>query len=241
MFIFQFFFFGFLCWNLMKEIFLLNLIPLNWKMVLEIFFLFYFLFVFFCFKNFRFSFIFFLLPSVCLLFLFVFLKKQEEKNLLFQLSSLLIPLESQMKLGLSFINAWQKELEELKAGKTKNKIQKITDILKFQNDFHYPDKKIENFIKDLVTIYKSSNPLQRLKHLHRKVKVEHSFQMKSKRTLLQIRIQSGILSFFYFGLLAWTITSYGSRYINLILISFLFFCIGLFWIFKTGRKMKWSV
>ena len=127
----------------MKEIFLLNLIPLNWKMVLELFFLFYFLFVFFCFKSFRFSFIFFLLPSVCLLLLFVFLKKQEEKNLLFQLSSLLIPLESQMKLGLSFINAWQKGLEELKAGKTKNKIQKITDILKFQNDFHYPDKKLK--------------------------------------------------------------------------------------------------
>jgi len=154
---------------------------------------------------------------------------------------LLIPLESQMKLGLSVINAWQKSLRELTTEKAKDKAKKITDILKFQNEFHSPDKEIENFIKDLITIHQSAQPLQRLKNLQRKLKVEQSFRIKSKRALLQIRIQSGILSFFYFGLLTWTIMAYGNRYIHLILVSFLFFCTGLLWIFKTGRKMKWSV
>ena len=204
--------------------------------------LFYILFVFFCFKSFYISLIFFICLLVILLFLFGFLKRLDEKNLLFQLYSLLAPLESQMKLGLSVINAWQKNVKELKSEKTKEMVQKITDILKFQNEVHHPDKNIENFIKDLMFVHQSSSPLKRLRHLQRKVKVEQSFHIKSKRALLQIRIQSGILSFFYFGLLTWTIVAYGiGQYIHLILISFLFFCIGLLWIFKTGRTMKWSV
>ena len=241
MFIFQVVFFGCLSRNLIKEMFLLKIITLNIKKILEIFFLFYFSFAFFYFKNSSFSIVFFVFPLILLLFLFVFFKKQEEKNLLCQLYSLLIPVESQMKLGLSVINAWQKSLEELKSEKAKDKAKKITDILKFQKEFHYPDKEIENFIKNLIIIHQSSQPLQRLKHLQRKVKVEQSFRIKSKRVLFQIRIQSSVLSLFYFGLLAWTITAYGNQYIYLVLVSFLFFCTGLLWIFKTGRKMKWSV
>ena len=241
MFIFQTVFFAFLSRSLIKEMFLLNLIPLTGKYILEICALLYFLLAFICFKHFHFSFIFCLFPFILLLFLFVFLKKQEERNLLFQLCSLLIPLESRMKWGLSFINAWQQGLEDLKSEKIKNKIQKMTEILKFQNEFHYPDKEVENFIKDLMTIHQSSNPLKRLQHLQRKVRIEQAFQIKSKRVLLQVRIQSGILSLFYFGLLAWTIRAHGSQYALLIMISFLFFFVGILWIAKTGRAMKWSV
>ena len=215
--------------------------PSSWKIFFESSFLIYFLCLTFFLKDYSFSFLFCLLPLGFLLSLLVFLQKKEESDLLFQLSSLLLPLESQMKLGSSFINAWQKGLEEVRSEKTKSKIQKITEILKFQNDFYYPIKEIENFIKDLMIIHHSSNPLKRLQHLQRKVKIEHSFQVKSKRTLFQIRIQSCILSFFYFGLLVWTLLSYKARYIHLILFSFLFFCVGLLWISKTGKKMKWSV
>ncbi len=241
MFIFQTFFFGLLCKKLIKEIFLLDLIALNGKKFLEIFFLLYFLFVVFYLKDISFSIIFLLLPLIFLLFLFVFLKKQAEKDLLFQLSSLLLPLESQMKQGLGFINAWQKTIEGLKLEQIKSKLQKITEILKFQNEFYCSDKEIENFVQALMNIHRSSNPLKRLQHLQRKVKIEQAFHTKSKRALLQIRLQSVILSFFYLGLLAWTIISYKTKYMNLIFISFLLFCIGLFWIFKTGRTMKWSI
>ena len=241
MFILQTLFFGFLCKSLIKEIFLLNLISLIGRKALEYFFLFYFIFMFLYLKNFQILLIFFLLPLIFLLFLLIFLRKREEINLLSQLISLLIPLEARMKLGLSFINAWQKGLEELKLERTRVKIQKVTEILKFQTNFSYPDKEIENFIKDLMIIHQSSNPLKRLKHLKRKIKIEQSFHIKSKRALLQVRIQSIVLCVFYFGLLAWTIIAYGSKYTQLIVISFLLFFIGLFWIFKIGRKMKWSV
>ena len=117
----------------------------------------------------------------------------------------------------------------------------ISEILKFQNKFHYPDKEIENFVGDLICIHQSSNPLRRLQHLQRKVRIERDFRAKSRRVLLQVRLQSTILSLFYIGLLVWTFVSYGKQYLNLILISFVLFCIGLIWIFKTGRTMKWSV
>ena len=232
---------GLFCRLLAKEIFLGPLPSLKWKKALDTGALLYFLLIGLLFYSSRYSFLFFLLPPAFFLTLLVFLNRQEEKNLLSQLSSLLIPLESQMKLGLSFINSWRKSLEGIKSSKTKNRIRQIGDILEFQNQFYYPDREIENLVNDLIIIHKSPTPLKRLKHLQRKIKVEQTFRMKSKRVLLQIRLQSGILSLFYFSLLIWTIQAYGNKYGGLILLSFLFFCVGLIWIFKSGRKMKWSV
>ncbi len=234
-------FFGFLSRNLIKEMFFLHLITQNGRRILEFFLLFYFLFVFLLQKSLVFSLFLFLIPLIFTLILFIFLKKQEEKNFLSQLCSLLLPLESQMKSGISFINGWQKAQAELKSEKIRTKVQNITEILKFQQKFHYPDKDVENFVQDLRLIHQSAHPLQKLKHLKRKVKIEQSFQIKSKRALLQIRIQSGILSLFYFGLLAWTVTAHSGKYIHLIAFSFILFFSGLLWIFQTGRKMKWSV
>lgn len=241
MFVFQIVFFLFLNISLIKEMFLLHLISLNTKWVLEALLIFYFMILVFFLKNFNFSLVFFLFPVVLFVFVFVFLKKQEDKGFLFQLYALMGPLETQMKLGSSFINAWQKSLKELKSNRNKNQMQKITEILKFQSEFRYSDKDVENFIKNLMIVHQSSSPLKRLKHLQRKMRIEFEFQTKSRRLLLQIRIQSGILTLFYFGLLAWTISAYGSQYIQLIVYSFFLFFIGLFWIFKTGRTMKWSV
>ena len=242
MFILQTLFFSWLSLSLIKEMFLLNIIPLTIKRSLEILLLFYFLFVAFYVKYSTFSIIFFLFPCFSILFLLFFLKKQEEKNLLFQLCSLIPSLESGMKSGLSFINAWQKSLKEIKLEKIKDKLQDFTQVFQYQKEFHYPiDKKVELFIKDLILIYKSSNPLKRLQYLKRKVKIELAFQTKSQRALMQVRIQSGLLCFFYIGLLIWTITAYGQKYISLILSSLLLFIIGLTWILKIGRKMKWSI
>ena len=242
MFIVTIFFCSWLSLSLIKELFCLNLISIKAKRGLEISLLFYFLFVTFYIKPSSFPAIFILFPCSFILFLFFFLKRQEEKNLLFQLCALILPLESGMKSGLSFINAWQKSLKEIKLKKIKDKLQNFTQVFQYQKEFHYPeDKQVELFIKELILIYQSSNPLKRLQHLRRKVKIELAFRVKSQRALLQVRIQSGILCCFYIGLLAWTITAHGQRYISLILSSLLLFTIGLIWILKTGRQMKWSV
>ena len=241
MFILKVFFFYLLSLSLIKEIFFLNLASIKTKRALELLLSFYFLFIIFYAKQSDFSILFLLLPCVFILFLFFFLKKQEEKNLLFQLASLILPLESKMKSGLSFFNAWQQSLLDVKSKKIKDKLRSFTQVFQYQKEFHYPeDKQVELFIKDLILIYQSPQPLKRLQHLRRKVKIELAFRIKSQRALMQVRIQSGILCFFYIGLLAWT-AGHGSKYTSLILSSLLLFIIGLIWILKTGRQMKWSV
>ena len=239
MFILQILFFTWLSLSLIKEMFLLRLISSKAKRGLEALLLFYFLFIIFYLNS---SIIFLLIPCFFILCLFFFLKKLEEKSLLFQLCSLIPILESGMRSGLSFLNAWQKALKEIKLKKIKNKLQVFTQVFQYQKEFRYPaDKKVELFIKDLILIYQSSNPLKRLEYLRRKVKIELAFQVKSQRALLQVRIQSGILCCFYVGLLTWTLTAYGQKHMSLVLSSLFLFIIGLIWILKTGRKMKWSV
>ena len=239
MFILQVLFSTWLSLSLIKEMVFLNLISIKAKRGLEIVLLFYFLFVVLYLNH---SLIFLLFPCLSILCLFFFLKRQEEKSLLIQLYSLISPLESEMKSGSGFFNAWQKALKEIKSKKIKDKLQNFTQAFQYQKDFRYPaDKKIETFIKDLILIHQSPNPLKRLQYLKRKVKIELAFRVKSQRALLQARLQSGILCFFYIGLLIWTITAYGKKHISLILSSLFLFTIGLIWILKTGRKMKWSV
>lgn len=240
MFVLKSLFFAFLCKNLIKEIVLKGFIPLRWKIFLEIFVLLYFVFLFFVLRDFPFISLCFPLPFVGLLSLYFFFKKREEKDFLECLFSLPVQLEARMKRGFSFIHAWEKSLDELKEVK-RNKMQKITQILKFQGRFRHPDKEIENFVKDLVLIHQSSNPLQRLSHLQRKVRLERSFKMKAARALFQVRLQSGLLSCFYFSLLLWSFFAYGMQHIRLSMFSLLFFSLGFFWILKAGRKMKWSV
>ena len=242
MFFLQVLFMAWLSLSLIKEMLFFNLISIKANRILKLLLLLYFLFIIFYAKQSSLSIIFFLFPCSFILFLLFFLKRREEKKLFFQLCSLILPLESGMKSGLSFLNAWQKSLEEIKSKKIKDKLKDFTQVFQFQKKFHYPeDKQVELFIKDLSLIYQSPNPLKRLQHLRRKVKIELTFRIKSQRALLQIRIQSGILCFFYIGLLAWTITAHGQKYISLILSSLLLFIIGLIWILKTGRQMKWSV
>lgn len=241
MFFLQFIFFLWLSLSLIKEISLLDYISKNQKKIADLFLVLYFFAVAFCLKSSFYS-LFFILPCVLTLFLFLFLKRREDQNLLIQLNSLLMPLESGMKSGLSFLNAWDKTVQELSSPALKNKIKGWSQILKFQKDFRYPaNKEIEQFVRELMAINQSFQPLKSLKHLQRKVRVEMAFRTKSRRALLQVRVQSLVLCLFYIGLLIGTIIIHGFQYPGLILLSLILLIIGLIWIFKMGENIKWSV
>ena len=242
MFILQVLFFTWLSLSLIKEMFSFNLISIKAKRSCEILLSVYFLFISIFVKQSSIFIVFCFFPPIFIFFLFIFLKKQEEKNLLLQVISLIPYLESGMKSGLSFLNAWQKAITEVKLKKIQDKMKDLTQFFQYQKEFRYPaEKKVELFIKDLILIHLSANPLKRLKYLRRKIKIELAFRVKSQRALLQVRIQSGILCFFYMSLLAWTILAPGQKYLSLIFISLFLFTIGLIWILKAGRKMKWSI
>ena len=224
--------------SLIKELFLLEFISLNTKRAVEIGMAVYFLGVFFFLKQ-----LFLLiLPCIFTLCIVFFLKQQEEKQLFNQLCSLLIPLESAMKSGMSFLNAWDKILQDISSNKQRDKLQGFTEVLKFRDSFSFPEnKKTERFINELLSIKQSFQPLKRIHHLQRKIRVEMVFRIKSQRALAQIRVQSFILCLFYTGLLINTFVVYKQRNLSLILSSLILFMIGLIWILKSGRRMKWSV
>ena len=147
-----------------------------------------------------------------------------------------------MKSGDSFLSAWEKSVEELPQAHIKKKIQAFTETFKFQKNFRYPeDKEIENFIKELLKLGQSPQPISRLCHLQRKTRVEMRFRIKSHRALLQVRAQSTLILIFYAALLVGTFYMYENQYLLLTLGSLILFTIGLIWIFKLGKRMKWSV
>ena len=235
------FLFGFCFWlslSLIKEFFFLGFITRKTKKWTELILVFYFLTVFLFLQVTYFL----ILPCLFILGTLLFLKYEKEKQFFHQLCNLLIPLESGMKSGMSFLNAWEKSLKESSEKAQKNKLKELTEVLKFQNQFTYPENKnIERFITELLSIKESPQPLKRIYHFRRKIRVEMVFKTKARRALLQIRTQSLILCVFYVGILINTLIVYEQKNLSLILISLILFSVGLIWIFNSGRNIKWSI
>ena len=157
------------------------------------------------------------------------------------LYKILSPLISQMKLGFGFLDAWKRSVKDVENPLIARQLQEVSDILHFQKPFFHSRKEVKEFVNHLNQARYSSQPLKRLKQLHEKIKIEQVFHRKALRVLMQLRLQSSILSCLYLSVLVWTLLSSGLRHLNLLFSSFLLFSIGLFWIFKTGRRMKWSL
>ena len=186
-------------------------------------------------------FIFYFIPVFLLSAAVLINQKQKEKRVLQELYKFLPSLIAQMKLGFGFLDAYQRSLKNMENKELICKLQDILYTLRFQKHFSHPKKEIKEFVYHINQARLSPQPLKRLNQLHEKIKIEQLFHRKSSKILLQLKLQSGILSFLYFSLLLWTILFSGLKHLLLILLSFFFFFIGLVWIFKTGRKMKWSL
>ena len=244
-----------LCWlfymEFLKEMGRSGLVSPALQQILTVFLGLYFIFGFFLFsfslfsfslaRPFPHSFIFLALPALFLLSFAFCLQKQKRQTLFERMRDLLIPVSAKMKLGSGFMDAWEKSAAEMDKRGIQEEILKISEALLFQKNFQHPDKRIEDILHHLSAVRSSPHPLKRLKHLEQKLKTEQAFYRKAGQVLLQLRIQSGVLSCLYFGLLIWTLIFYGSKYSALMLSSFFCFATGLFWILKTGRKMKWSL
>ena len=174
------------------------------------------------------------------LVLIPYLEKSIQERLLFTLAELLVPVKAQMKLGVCFMEAWDGSVRDLKNGPNKTSLLKISEILRFQRNFWHSSPDLRFFVQHLLEIRKSSQALDRLLELQNKLKVEREFLRKTSQTLLHLRWQSFILSGVYFCIFGFTLTYY-PLYPKLMATSLSFFLIGLYWLSKIGRKMKWSL
>ena len=232
---------GYFCTNFIKnEIFPKITAPICKKILVSSLILYFILSVFLKLKS-LYLLIYFLLPCLFVLFLFYFLEKRSGDTLLSHLQGLLNPLSSQMRLGCSFMTAWDKMLENSDIKMFKEDFSQITNALKFGAYFRHSDKKIEHLVQDLVEVKNSSQPSKRLKRLIQKIKIESHFYRKSKQALFQLKLQSQIVSIFYLILLCWILSYSGINHPKLILLSFLLFNIGFIVILKIGETMKWSL
>ena len=158
--------------------------------------------------------------------------------LLENLYSLLPTLTAQMKLGLGFMDAWNKSLQTIEDRTDPVFLQKISESLRFQKDNSHPHLEIRHLLSHLMTARKSARPLKQITHLQQKVQVKQFFRRKSQQVLFQLRLQSGVMTLLYSGLVIWNLLHYGLRYISLVLLSFLLFFSGLLWIFKMGKHLQ---
>ena len=229
-----------LFWNISLT-FLKEFPPLPWLKTLFYALVFYFITGFLLQPNPFPAFIFFSTPLFLLFSGFLIWEKKKDKVFLWSLYKILPPLIAQMKLGFGFLDAWQRCVKEEKNKTIAGKLKEVSEILRFQKPFSHIRKEIKDFVIHLSQARNSPQCLKRLTQLQEKIKVEQFFHRKASRVLLQLKLQSFILSFLYLSLLIWTLWSSGFNYPKLIGLSLFLFSVGLFWIFKTGQKMKWSL
>ena len=201
----------------------------------------YFFFGLFLQDQVLFFFLFYLFPLGSLISSSYFLQKKKQKHFLESLYSLLSPTITNMRLGLGFMDAWQKNLATLKQNPHYQEILKISEILRFQKNYSYENLSVKRFLHHLMDIRKHPQALKKLRNFQKKIKVEVYFLRRSKQVLFQLHLQSLVLSLFYAGLLFWNIFHYGFKHLFMLSLSLFLFSAGLIWIFKSGEKLKWSL
>ena len=227
--------------KLLKEMENRRLITARLQRILTLFLIFYFSFGLILQNNPPLAGFFCVLPMGLLLISIFYQQKKQERNLLENLYSLLPTLMAQMKMGLGFMDAWNKSLQTIEDRADPVFLKKVSQSLQFQKDGSHPHPEIRHFLSHLMTARKSARPLKQIQHLQQKVQVKQFFLRKSRQVLFQLRLQSGVMALLYSGLAIWNLFHYGLKYISLILLSFLLFFSGLLWIFKTGKTFKWSL
>ncbi|MCY4512812.1 MAG: hypothetical protein OXB86_03910 [Bdellovibrionales bacterium] len=232
---------GEFCRKLLKEMEDRRWISLYLRIALTFFLVLYFLFGLILQNHLLIAASFYILPSGILLGFIFYQQKRNQRTLLENLYSLLPTLIAQMKLGLGFMDAWNKSLQSLENKANQEFLTKISESLQFQKTYFHSHPEIKYFLSHLMTARQSTQALKQIKNLQQKIQVKQLFLRKARQVLFQLRLQSGVMAVLYGGLVVWNLIHYGLEYISLILLSFLLFFSGLLWIFKTGKTLKWSL
>lgn len=232
---------GDFCRKFLKEMTNQGLLSQTGRSVLTVFLVVYFLFGLIFQSKPLLVFFFYSLPAGIFLSFFCFRQKRKEKLFLENLYSLLSPLTAQMKLGLGFMDAWDKSLQTVENPAERQPLLKISENLRFQRPCGHSHPETRLFLCHLMSARKSAQALKQIKNLQQKAQVKLLFLRRSRQVLFQLRLQSAVMALLYGGLVCWNFFHYGLKYISLVFLSFTLFFIGIFWIFKTGRNLKWSL
>lgn len=101
----------------------------------------------------------------------------------------------------------------------------------------------EHAVNELREIFVASmRQLERLKSLRRRRKIEMDFRQKSRKALVQVRMQSGILALLFVPLLIFQLANrpWHSQK-EIVIVACALFAAGSWWIVSAGRNYRWKI
>ncbi|PIS10738.1 MAG: hypothetical protein COT73_07745 [Bdellovibrio sp. CG10_big_fil_rev_8_21_14_0_10_47_8] len=105
------------------------------------------------------------------------------------------------------------------------------------------DRRIQFFFYELAQIDQCLHkPIDRLKALRHRLMIEDSFRRKSRQAVLQVKMQSGIITGLYLLLLVYVHYEFGlSQQRSLVFCSSGLFLLGFIWVHRIGKRYQWKL
>lgn len=138
-----------------------------------------------------------------------------------------------------------KMLEEEEEGFFRAKLAQIRSYVVFLQHTEMKNQRgvLVEIVHELRAIDQQQHQsLTRLKNLRRKLSVEFEFRRRSGQVLYQIRLQAWILTGLYLALLVFVLIRDGTNLdLEWVVLSLFLFGMGLIWLSRMGRGVKWKV
>jgi hypothetical protein len=183
-------------------------------------------------------------PLAVLSIILFSLVKQRSAKFRRALVDVLTIVSLKMKTGRSFRRALSEVTAESEP-RIRAKLSEIGSVVVFsqQNTVFSSDPFISSFVSELILIDRQPHAAtRRLAVFREKIRIEDDFRRKSGQVLARIRAQSYVMTGLYVALAAFMAWKFGWRTnIRLYFISASLFVIGLVWMWRGGRNLKWKV
>lgn len=147
-----------------------------------------------------------------------------------------------VQAGKSFRNALE-SAHDASDVFTQQRTRKILESVCFAQQTKLQGSTIDWIITELRQI--DQNPhkvLSRLTQLREQLRIESDFRQKSDQVTMRFRTQSYIMCALYFAIFVFVVrNSELSRIWPMVFTSSVFFLGGFFWVYSSGKRMKWKI
>ena len=149
---------------------------------------------------------------------------------------------TRMKMGNSFREALTQSIESVDSGWIQDDLKELRDRMIYAQEIKPNQAKEFLFaFKTFKQADQDPQPLTRLHYIREAMKIEDLFRRKSYQALLQIRLQSLIMTLLYLALFIFVLWYYKAQFLTLMLFSLFLFVSGSFLVFVLGRKIRWTL
>lgn len=157
-------------------------------------------------------------------------------------SEVLDSIIARMKLGSSFRTALKLSIDAVKIPDLQNQMKELYErVIYSQQLSSSASQEIQFIFQTFQKTDQDLQPISRLHYVRQALNVEMKFRKQAQKALLQIHLQSFILSGLYLAVLTAILIYYGTQFLSVILISSFLFLTGTLTVFLLGRKIKWTL